>query len=221
MSLTAWLVIVLTIELLSCDPTTNETKSFAVTLIVESDPGVGLGGARVVVGGEPVGESDSTGRVQTRVFGRVGQRLSIEHECPSGHEAPPEPATLRLREFRAIDASGSPAVEMTLTCRPTKRIAAFIVRAKNGSDLPVLLDGQSVARTNASGVAHLSTSGRPDTEYVIELDTRDHPRLSPQRPKHLFVLPDADEIFILDQAFDVEPRPWRSARRRPRIIKIE
>ena len=99
--------------------------------------------------------------------------------------------------------------------------AGIIVRAKKGANLPVLLDGQIVAQTNASGVAQFSTSAVPGTDFIVELDTRNQPKLRPQRPSHLMTLPDANEVFVVNQSFDVRKEPKRRGSRRSRITKIE
>jgi hypothetical protein len=222
MSMRGWLTVVLSAAALAaCEGSPNAASSFAVVFVVESDPGVRLNRAYVFADGKPMGETDSNGRVQAKIDGQLGQRLRIEHDCPDGHEAPSEPKILRLRRFEGIQASGPLAMEITLRCRPMKRLAAFVVRAKNGPELPVLLDGKSATRTNGSGVAHFSVWGVAGTEYMIELDTREHPRLLPRSPMHLFALPDADEIFVVNQSFDVEGESPRKRHRRTRITKIE
>jgi hypothetical protein len=38
---------------------------------------------------------------------------------------------------------------------------------------------------------------------------------------YLYTLPDADEIFVVNQSFEVDDEPRRARHRRPRIIKIE
>lgn len=221
MSVTRWMIAVLSAAALaSCEGPPTAVRPFAVAFVVESDPGVRLHRTRVFVDGDPAGESDSNGVVQTKIYGAPGQRLTIKHDCPDGYEAPFEPKILRLRKIDSIDRSDPPAMEITLRCQPMSRLAAFIVRAKNGRDLPVLLDGKRVARTNGSGVAHFSVRGTPRTQYIVELDTRQHPRLLPHSPTHLFTLPDGDEIFVVDQSFDVETEPRRRGRRAI-ITKIE
>jgi hypothetical protein len=207
--------------LTSCERPPAEERPFAVVFVVESDPGVRLSRAHVFIDGEAVGESNSDGRVATEIHGKSGQQLRISHDCPEGHRAPSELKTLRLRAFEGVDRSQPHAMEITLRCRPLKRLAAFVVRASNGPDLPVLLDGQRVARTNGSGVAHFSIRGAPGTEYTVELETAERPRLLPRSPTHLFILPNADEIFVINQAFKVENEPPRRGRRRARITKIE
>jgi hypothetical protein len=220
--MTVWLIVVLSAAALtSCEGSPSAARPYAVVFVVESDPGVRLPRTHIFVDGKRVGESDSIGLLRTKIHGRSGNRLRIEHDCPEGHEAPSEPKILRLRKFEGVDRSGPLAMEITLRCRPTKRLAAVVVRAKNGPGLPVLLDGESVARTNASGVAHLSIRGAAGSEYVIELDTTEHPRLLPQFPTRLITLPDADDIFVVNQSFDVEKETGRRVQRRTRIIKIE
>jgi hypothetical protein len=112
-------------------------------------------------------------------------------------------------------------MEITLRCPPEKRLAVFIVRADHGSGLPVFLNGENIARTNASGVAHFSIWGAPGTEYAIELDTTEHPRLQPQFPRRLLTLPDAEEVFVIEQSFDIQSERPPGGRRRSRITKIE
>lgn len=222
MFVTRWLALVLVVAAsTSCAGSPPAKRSFAVIFVVESDPGVWLGKAKVFIDGKSIGVSDSQGRLRATVYGQAHEQVRVEHECPVGHKAPSEPKVLKLRQLEDTHASGSLSLEITLRCRPEQRLAVFVVRAKNGSGLPVLLDGENVAHTNGSGVAHLSTWGAPGTEYVIELDTTERPRLLPQFPTHLFALPDASEIFMLDQSFNLKKEGQRRRHRRTRITKIE
>jgi len=222
MSVKAWVLLALgSVALASCERPPAAERPFSVVFVVESDPGVRLPRTHVFVDGEPVGESNSDGWIDTKINGQLGQQLRISYECPDGHEAPSELKTLRLRKFEGVHRSQPHAMEITLRCRPLKRLAAFVVRASKGPDLPVLLDGERVARTNGWGVAHFSVRGAPGTEYTVELGTAEHPELLPRSPTHLFNLPDADEIFVINQVFNVEKKPRRRGRRRTRITKIE
>jgi len=219
---TRWLALVLVVAaLVSCAGSPPAERPFAVIFVVESDPGVWLGKAEVFANGKSIGVSDSQGRLHATIYGQANEQVRVEHRCPEGHKAPSGPKVLKLRHFEDTHASGSLSLEITLRCRPEQRLAVFVVRAKNGSGLPVLLDGENVAHTNESGVAHFSTWGAPGTEYLIELDTTERPRLLPQFPTHLFALPDAGEIFMVDQSFDLKNERRRRRHRRARITKIE
>ena len=216
-----WLSVVSAVVLASCKGPVRSTRLVAVSFVVESDPGVRLPRARVTVDGDPAGESDSNGIVQTKIRAVPGQRLMIQHQCPAGHAAPSEHRVLRLRRFEGLDGFEPPPMEITLRCVPTERIAAFVIKAENGPDLPVLLNGESVARTNGSGIAHFSTRHAAGTDFKVVLDTRDHPHLLPQLPTRLFTLTDAEEIFVFEESFEVRNEPRRRTHRRPRITKIE
>ncbi|MGB3052212.1 MAG: hypothetical protein WBB42_14505 [Polyangiales bacterium] len=222
MSLMRHLILVVTAGVsASCRTTPASAPSIDVVFAVESDPGLRLSEARISVDGKVVGQTDAKGLVQTKVYGRPGQQLRVEHDCPEEHAAPSEPKFLRFRAFESLGELDSGTLEITLKCRPQKRLAVFIVRAKNGADLPVLLDGQIIAQTNTRGVAHFSTSAIPGTDFIVELDTRNQTELRPQRPTHLMTLPDADEVFVVNQSFDLRKAPRRRGRQRTRITKIE
>jgi len=205
----------------SCRPPSAAAPAIEVVFAAESDPGLRLSNVHVAIDGQSVGKTDSNGLVRTKIDGKDGQRFRVEHDCPRGHVAPSAPKFLTLRSFERVAEYQSGALRITLRCQPEERHAVFIVRARNGADLPVLLNGQSVARTNPAGVAHFSTSASPGTDFIVELDTRSRPQLSPQRPKHLRTLPDADEIFVVNQSFDLRKAPRRRGRQRTRITKIE
>jgi hypothetical protein len=216
-----WIPIVGVGLLASCPAPTASAPTIDVVFAVESDLGQPLQQVHVSVDGQSLGETDSNGLARASVDGNPGKRFRVEHDCPKGHVAPSEPKFLRLRSFSRVGESHSRKLKITLRCKPEMRLAVFIIRAKNGAGLPVLLNGQSVARTNPSGVAQFSASAPPDTDFVIEFDTASRSQLSPQRPTHLRTLPDADEIFVINQSFDLRKPPRRRGRQRTRITKIE
>ena len=216
-----WTLIVGAAVSASCQAPTASAPTVDVVFAVESDPGLPLRQVHVSVDGQSVGETDSNGLARARVDGKPGKRFRVEHDCPHGHVAPSEPKFLRLRTFGRVGESHSGALKITLRCKPEKRLAVFIIRAKHGAGLPVLLNGQSVAQINPSGVAQFSASARPGTDFIVELDTSSRSQLSPQRPTHLRTLQDADEIFVINQSFELRKSPRRRGRQRMRITKIE
>jgi hypothetical protein len=112
-------------------------------------------------------------------------------------------------------------MEISVRCPPLLRLAVIVVRADNGAGLAVALNDQITAQTNASGVAHLSTSVPPGTELRVRLDTSTHPSLVPRNPVRVFTMPDAHEAFVFEQSFELAKGPPRRRKRPPRIIKIE
>jgi len=190
-------------------------------LVVESDPGVPLEGVRIAVDGKRVGASSATGMLRASIASQLGSLVRIEHDCPEGYRDPVEPTTLRLHDNRSLRESTLPTMEIALRCPPSKRIAVIVVRAQNGAGLPVLLNDRIVGRTNAAGVAHVSTVTAPGSELNVRLDTSMQPLLAPRNPTRLLTVPDSHELFVIDQAFEISRRARRRRNMQRKIIKIE
>lgn len=197
------------------------TSSFAVTFTAEADEGVPLEGVVIAANGSAVGTSDSDGIVQTMIRGPEGTEIQIRYECPEGYRPTEEAKVLRLHHFESLDPSVQAGLHMRVNCVPEQRRAVFVVRTGQ-PDLPILLDGQEVARTNEVGVAHITREAPPNTAFRLKIDTSGNPRLRPQEPGMQFVLEGHDEVFAWDQRFEVEQPPRRRRRRRrPRPFVIQ
>ena len=207
--------------LASCHARLAPASAIEVVFEVESDRGLRLSNVLVELEGKALGKTDSNGVLRAEIDGRPGQRLKVGCVCPPGHTEAPVPKFFRLRTLDGIGEAHRGALKVTLRCKPEKRLAIFIVRAKNGAGLPVLLNGHAVAQTNSAGVAQFSASALPGTDFVVKLDTQSQPELIPQHPKHLRMLSDADDIFVVHQSFDRQKVPLPRKRRRTRITKIE
>lgn len=191
----------------------------ALQIVVESDPGIYLEGVPVRVDGLAVGRTSRAGALRTTLSSRAGRVVRVEHECPRGHAQPSSQKLLRLKAYRSGETPES--IELKLVCRPTTRVGAFLVHAIGGPGLPVLLNGQVIARTSEHGIAHFSASGTAGTEYHVQIDASGSPNLMPRRTSHVFVLPDSHELFAVDQVFETRTGGGRARFRRPRILKIE
>lgn len=204
----------------ACTEVPSAERYVALEFSVESDPGIPLRGVPVTVDGKTIGRSNAEGVIRATIPAQLGQRIQIGHACPSGFRDPAEPKMLRLGDYRGLGDASVPVIELSIRCAPISRLAVIVIRTDDRPNLPVVLDERIVARTNASGVAHFSTTAVAGTELRVRVDTSGHPSLVPRSPIHLFTMPDAHEIFFLDQSFKTKRRP-RSRAPRPRIIKIE
>ena len=198
--------------------------TFSVTFTAESDPGVPLEGVLVKANGNEIGQSDEDGLIQTMLRGPEGAGVQITYECPEGHRQPEEAKTLRLNRFASLDPSARTGLSMKLSCLPNERQAAFVVRTNGHADLPILINGQEVARTNEAGVAHIIRDAAPQSVFRLKIDTSGNERMRPQDPYTQFQLGDRDDVFVFAQDFEVEEPPRRRRRRRrrprPRPIRI-
>jgi hypothetical protein len=89
------------------------------------------------------------------------------------------------------------------------------VRADNGRNLPVYLLGREVARTDASGAAHVLIEAAPGEQFELTLGTQgpggEH--LRPQNPAMKFAVKNQDELFTFDQRFIVDAPQTQAALR--------
>lgn len=212
-------VAVISVSSAGCEEAAPLPSGLGLAISVEADPGVYLSGIPVRVDGDPVGRSDSNGMLLVNLRGSPGRVIRFEYDCPEGHRAPARPQELRLRRYEHGKLT-SP-IEVSLTCRPEARLAVFVVRATNGPNLPVSLNGEVAARTNGVGVAHFSKLAPAGTEFLIRLDAEEYPSLLPQNASHLVALSDSDEIFVIDQAFEGGKKRAAARGARRRILKIE
>ena len=107
-------------------------------IVVEEDPGVRLSAIPIRIDGEPVGQTKRDGTLRVPLFREPGRVLRVTHDCPGGDHAPTPAVSVRIRRY---ELKQSEALRIKLRCRPLSRVAAFVVRAKGGPALPVLLNG--------------------------------------------------------------------------------
>lgn len=186
----------------------------AVTFTAESDPGMPLAGVAVSANGQPLGQSDETGLIGAVLEGPSGTMMQIAYECPPGHQQPERPKPLVLTTFQALDPESGPrALEMNLECPPLERWAALVVRTGQ-PDLPILIEDEEVARTDASGVAHHVLQGAPNSRYRVTISTEGRPNLRPQNPRALVTLGTRADTFVIEE--EITERQVRRRRRRAR-----
>lgn len=183
--------------------------AYDLTLRVTGDLGRPLAGAKVFFEGAAVGKSNDRGVVRLAVRGREGEAITLTVACPDGFRPPSRPIEVALRKLAEPGASP----EFSASCQPLTRSVVVAVRADNGADLPVRYLGQEVARTDASGAAHVLLTLASEEEFELTLDTtgKTGEILRPQNPSARFTVKSVDEILTFNVPFTVE-RPAPKAR---------
>ena len=177
--------------------------------------GVAVEGATVITNGQRSGETNAEGEVRVGLTGPNGALVSLAVECPEGFRSPADLRPLRLQTFEGLSSDQErQVIRRTVTCLPTERAAAVVVRTVGFPGLPIIIRGREVARTDASGAAHFSLRLPPNRSVRIRIDTSARPELRPQNPESTIQMPDRDELFILDQPFELQDAPRRNRRRR-------
>ncbi|HMJ52557.1 MAG TPA: hypothetical protein VK540_10790 [Polyangiaceae bacterium] len=189
----------------------STAASYDFLIRVSSGPGRPLAGARVLFQGKTVGTSKDGGTVKLSIEGTEGEVFPFTVACPDGYRSPAKPLDVTLR--RLADPGEPP--EFSVSCTPLTRSVVVAVRADQGPNLPVVYLGQEVARTDASGAAHVLLTLAPGEEFELMLDTANAAgeRLRPQKPTGKFSVKNEDEILTFHVPFAVEvekraaPRP--------------
>lgn len=205
-------------SLAACEPTDAPRASFPVTFVARADEP--LGGVKIRIDGDrALGETGPDGILRATLSGPEGATVPFQVTCPEGYRPPREMPILALRRFVGLDrASAARGIQVTIQCSPVQRMAALVVRAGEPG-LPVLARGREVARTGPDGVAHALLALPPETTFRVVLDTSARPELRPESPATTIALGDADDIFIVDQAF-AAPRPAVAAAAPPPGKKV-
>jgi hypothetical protein len=172
---------------------------------VSSDPGHPLQDVGLLVGGKKLATTGQDGAGRLVVPGVDGETVDAFVSCPEGFRSPKKPVPLRLA--RIADPAKTP--EFSVACPPSQRTIVVAVRADGGPDLPIMHLGREIARTDASGAAHVLLKAKPDDTFSLTLDTsgKGREQLKPKSPGENFVVKDQDDVFTFTQTFTMDRPP--------------
>lgn len=210
------------LTMMACDDEPVAPPRYPFTFTAHADRDA-LEGVQITVNGGAVGATNSEGVLRVDLTGPEGAQVRVGAACPEGYRNEEEPQVHTLRRVQSLDpATSARGIEVPFSCPPERRNAVVVVRTHSTTGLPVLVDGREVARTDASGAAHLHVAMAPGTTFQVLLDTRVNERLRPRSPTQTYTVPDRDEVFVLDQRFEEEqpPRPRRRVRRAAAPVRL-
>jgi len=173
-----------------------------VRVLVQSDPGVPLPGAKLLYGGKTVGTTGSNGLAELTLRGADGQSFELSVQCPDGYKSPTDALSVVLRRL----AEPKKVPVYTESCPPTQRSVVVAIDADKGPNLPVMYLGREVARTDASGAASVLLRVAPGEQFSLTLSTDEKgaEALRPQSPVATFNVKDSDDVFVFAPKFTVE-----------------
>jgi hypothetical protein len=160
-------------------------------------------GAALLIDGKKVAATGEGGTATLSLKGKEGDSYDVAVSCPDGFKSPQKPVSVIVR--RLADNTKKP--EYAVTCSPTSRTVVVAVRvdgAKNS--LPIKYLGREVARTDASGAAHVVLKVKADEPFELAVDTSEkgNELLRPQSPVASFTPKNQDEVLTLDQKFTMD-----------------
>lgn len=189
---------------------------FTIDVRVRTDVGDAVPGATITLDALMRGVTDATGALRVELSGVVGQRVPVDVTCPDGYRPRAAASEVVLRRANGSDSADSPLLTLDAECLPERRRGVLVVHAVGAPSFPVLINGERIGATGASGITHIPLDLVPGTVLRVTLDTSSAPELRPVDPMQRFAIEDRDTVLVLDQAF-VSPMPKRVARR-PRDV---
>jgi hypothetical protein len=196
-----------------CSSDKSARALFEVQFQASSDDGEPLAGVIIAGNGKKLGVTAADGTFTSHLRAREGSTLRPRATCPKGFREPLQPQPLTLRRFRSLDRKAD-ELRVSIECRATERLVALVVNTDRRPDLPVVMDGREIGRTNSEGVAHLALRMAPNTTFRVALDTSDQRTLRPKSPTATFTVGDADSLVLFDQAFVEEIKRKKRRRRK-------
>jgi len=172
---------------------------------VKSDGGEAIAGAEVFQGPSLIARTGEAGTARIEVQGREGDSFSIVVRCPPAYRSPEAPIEVRRLEVSSDNAK-TPAYEVR--CVKLRHFMVVAVLAENGPDLPVVYLGREVARTDASGAAHvvLEMNVHDRAELMLSTSGRESEKLHPQNPVSVFEMADHDDLQLFTLTFTRDPK---------------
>lgn len=205
----------LALTIVSCAESEESLNAYPVIFQAHEPSGKPVSGVGITVNARSAGRTDAEGSLRVSLKGREGGQAKLQADCPEGYLDPIDLQPIVLRKVLKVAVRPDPqAIEIAVTCKPAKTKAVVVVRADGEEDMPVLVDGSEVARTNSEGVAHLIVNMAPGTEFQVKLSTTHKPRLRPQEPSQTFAMQDIENVLVFDQKFEMAESKRRSRRSR-------
>ncbi len=187
--------------------------SFPVSVLILDDQADPVSGAHLDGAGVH-GVTDSVGRFNVAVSGKVGESITMKLTCPVTHTPEPSVAPLELRALYGMQGEGAiKRIEYQAKCLRKTRSVVLAIQAHEG--LPVSINGQKSGVVGASGVFYTALEVAPETDFDVKLDTSQAPTLRPQNPSRVFHVTE-DDVLVFAQVFQEEKPKPRSVRVRPK-----
>jgi len=217
------LTIFLLTAILACSAAsrTSPQSAYVVQFRALSDESFGLAGAVVFSAHRPLGTTDDNGQLSLNLHGYEGQTVPIELECPNGYANPEKAEFVRLTHTKSVDARVDQPLRLEAICTRLLRDVAIIVRAAQGENLPVIVEGKVASQTTWDGFAQILLSVDRSVHSInVALDTSSRTNLKPKSPSRKYDLSGGDAILIFDQSFTVArpTRPYKVGTKQPKRV---
>ncbi len=197
------------------------------TLTIDESP---VAGVPVRIDGSVVGFTDAEGVFKGTLLERPGEEIELSIDEMEGYyvdsEDTRESTTLKITRSLEGNYRGLP---VTLRAELQSTVLEYLTWVQLNCDnnlddehcenVPILLDGEEMARTDSTGFAHFVFEGNPGEEHEFRVDMSDSGSVTiePSSPRYEIELERNGMVFHINEEFtDPTVRTRRRARPRPR-----
>lgn len=199
-----------------------------------------VAGARVLVDGTAVGYTDRDGLFQAALTEQVGAEVTVSVEPPDGFKLDGDATTTQKMSLTEnMTGKGKKRVPVSLQAQLASTRKDYLLwvdlqcdeTLDSGQciDVPLMIDGEEVARTNEQGIAHLTVERVPASTLNISIDTPEYDgededeawKMKPADSEWSVDLGTDSQVLVIEQAFTdpaaadrAEARARRRAARR-------
>ncbi|MDB4933801.1 MAG: hypothetical protein JWP87_773 [Labilithrix sp.] len=195
----------------SSAPSSANDPAYELPVRATDEAETPLAGVALRIGQSEALITSADGTTRLRARGRTGDEVEVHTSCPEGYVSPTAP--LKVTLYHVVAGAAPPARVVVCTRKARKVVTA--IRVDGGGRLPIVRFGQAIGATDDSGAAHVPIEGKPGERVELTLDTTEAERgaLRPRSPTLSFVIPERDELLVLEQSFQKEAA--KAAPRRP------
>jgi hypothetical protein len=198
--------------LVACGSGSQQGKSYAFTLLGESDPGEPLAAVQLLRNGKALAETNADGVAQLSLIGNEGQRLAVTAGCPVGTTPYERELTTTLRTY---ESARTP--ELLVRCAPNERELTVVAMLERGANLPIQHRLRTLAVTDNDGVAHFALHGKPGETFELTINTDQQPGLRPANPGVSLTIGGRDDAQVLERSF-IAPKEKPKPRARGPVL---
>jgi len=221
-----WIATAVALSAAACGEAAGPShREFELEVHTSSDQGKDLAGVGVARAGHSLGTTDGDGRLALRLTGLDGQIIQLSVTCPNGFVNGAKPILVRLLDTRRVGQSAPQAQRVETICDRARRDVVVVVAASGAAGLPIKVNGEYAAETDADGAAHIPLRvDRGVRALEVEIDTSLHRELTPRSPRRIFELSGRDAVLVMQQSLAVArekaspPRPRSPGRHVPTRI---
>ncbi|MGM0555691.1 MAG: hypothetical protein ACQEVA_04845 [Myxococcota bacterium] len=214
---------------------------FPMEISATDTNGEPVAGAKIIVDGSPVGFTDRDGLFQAALSERKGAEVTVSVEPPDGYKLTKDATTTQTMSLTEnVTGEGMTRVPVSLQAQMVSTKENYLLWVDlqcdedsldegQCTDVPVLVGGEEVARTNEQGIAHITLTRVPGSSLKVEVDTPEYEgddedeawKMKPADPDWTLDLGTDAEVLVIEQRFTdpaaaerAKARAKRAARRR-------